>query len=379
MKSLAVALLISMLGMPSTDVAGSRARHIQRGINLSHWFAQSPGGDYSKAHLDTFTTERDVELIARMGFDHARLTVEPAPMFQPDSPEKLSAEYLGYVDGAIAMLLAHGLAVIVDVHPSEEFKERLNTDAAHVDTFVRFWGAFAKHLSKYDPERVFLEGINEPTVTDARRWTEIQARLVRTIREAAPRHTIIVTGANYSNPDDLLQMETVADKNVIYNFHFYTPHTYTHQGATWGSPDWKFLTSVPYPSTPEAVAPRLSAVTDDRARATLEHYGKERWNAARVESEIAKLAEWGRARGVVLTCNEFGVYRKYSVPAERAAWLGDVRTSLERHRIGWAMWDYRGGFSVVNREDGAATPDAATLQALGLTVKPAAPKAKVGR
>jgi hypothetical protein len=32
------------------------------------------------------------------------------------------------------------------------------------------------------------------------------------------------------------------------------------------------------------------------------------------------------------------------------------------------MWDYAGGFSVVNRKDNVSAPDEITLKALGLTV-----------
>jgi hypothetical protein len=32
------------------------------------------------------------------------------------------------------------------------------------------------------------------------------------------------------------------------------------------------------------------------------------------------------------------------------------------------MWDYAGGFSVVNRKDGTTTPDEPTLKALGMKV-----------
>jgi len=44
-----------------------------------------------------------------------------------------------------------------------------------------------------------------------------------------------------------------------------------------------------------------------------------------------------------------------------------VRAALEADGIGWAMWDYRGGFSVVLKEDGQpGKPDPATVEALGL-------------
>ena len=37
--------------------------------------------------------------------------------------------------------------------------------------------------------------------------------------------------------------------------------------------------------------------------------------------------------------------------------------------IGWTMWDYAGGFAVVNKQNGHATPDAEVVKALGLAVK----------
>jgi hypothetical protein len=78
----------------------------------------------------------------------------------------------------------------------------------------------------------------------------------------------------------------------------------------------------------------------------------------------------------MLTCNEFGVYRKTSNPEDRARWLHDVRTTLERDGIGWNMWDFGGGddgqgFGVVNRgKTGPNTQDDVTLGALGLSDKP---------
>ncbi len=33
--------------------------------------------------------------------------------------------------------------------------------------------------------------------------------------------------------------------------------------------------------------------------------------------------------------------------ADRAAWIKDMRTALEKNGISWTMWDYAGGFGVV--------------------------------
>ena len=348
------------------EPTGAPLTRLRRGINASHWFAQVGGKQgYTKAHFDTHTTEEDIALIKAMGFDHIRFGLEIAPLFNAGAPENLPTEYLGYVDHAIDMILARGLAVVVDVHPSDEFKKKL-ADDRNVEAFRQFWRAFARHLSARDPERVFLEVINEPMVEDGYRWMGIQAKLIAAIREEAPRHTIIATAHRWSGPNELLSLEPVADPNVIYNFHFYEPHLFTHQGATWGWELWRYLKRVPYPSSPEGVAAILPAISNQQLRAAVVQYGEERWDAARVDKEIARIAAWAKKRNVHVTCNEFGVYRKVVSPIDRAAWIRDVRTALEKYGIGWAMWDYKGGFDVVSRVNGRLVPDPDTLAALGL-------------
>src|ERR1043166_6715760 len=102
----------------------ARVAHLRHGVNLSHWFSQAP--DYSKTHLDTHTTAQDLALIKALGFDHVRFPIEPAPLMNdtPD-PAILNTTYLGYVDNALDMILAAGLAVVIDIHPSDEFKLRI--------------------------------------------------------------------------------------------------------------------------------------------------------------------------------------------------------------------------------------------------------------
>ena len=110
----------------------------------------------------------------------------------------------------------------------------------------------------------------------------------------------------------------------------------------------------------------LGQEPDERVRLGLERYGEDRWDAKRVEAEIAAAAQWGDERGVPVYCGEFGVYRNYADPAMRVAWIGDTRTALERHRIGWAMWDYDGNFGLATKGSNGTVADKDVLRALGL-------------
>ena len=351
----------------TSDVAQRRLAHLQHGINASEWFAQvyDPKG-YVKEHFESWTTTQDIALIKSMGFDHVRLSVNPQPMFRHGHADEIPADYLSYLDAAVKMILDQGLAVVIDIHPESDFKTKLANEDDFVEQFADYWRSLAHHYSTLDPDRVFFEILNEPELRDRYRWSGIQAKLATAIREGAPQHTIIAAGARYSDDDELLFLAPLPDRNVIYNFHFYDPHVFTHQGATWGVNYWHWEKDLAYPSNLESAEKTAAEVPDAMNRLYVLRYGMEHWDAARIDMEIDQAAQWAKRWNVPLVCNEFGVYRKSADPQARAAWIHDVRSSLEHHGIGWAIWDYSGGFGVVTKPNGKAVPDEVTLRALGL-------------
>jgi len=351
---------------PDVQTAFSRAQHLKRGINASQWFAQA--GDYSASRTNRYTDTADIALIARLGFDHVRLSIDAAPLetaFYGRGGQ--NDDFLPRLDKAVDTILGDGLAVLIDLHPSDDYKRQLRDGSENVDRLIILWRKLAAHYANRDPERVFFEVMNEPEVYDSYRWAGIQARLAAAIREEAPKHTIIAAGTNYSDIKDLLALEPLADGNVIYNFHFYEPHEFTHQGATWSTPWWSYTHAIPYPATANSMQELLKQVPDAPSRYQLENYWLDHWDAGHIRALIDEAAEWGRENHVPLICDEFGAFREHADPVSRMNWIRDVRTALEADGIGWAMWDYRGGFGVVHKQDGQpAQADDAVVKALGL-------------
>jgi aryl-phospho-beta-D-glucosidase BglC (GH1 family) len=347
--------------------AFARAQHLKRGINVSHWFSQN-AQDYSAHHTDTETTKEDIALIAKLGFDNVRLSIDATPLEQsPRGADGLNAEFMTRLDRALDAILADGMAVQVDLHPEEAYKQGIRTNNTSVDRLVQLWRRLAAHYANRDPERVFFEVMNEPEENDPYRWAGVQARVAAAIREAAPRHTIIATGPNYSDIVDLLTQHPLPDGNVIYNFHFYDPHEFTHQGAAWGAPFWIYEHGIPYPPTEDSMHELVKQVPDPADRYKLENYWLDHWDAHRIRLMIDEAAAWAHENNVPLICNEFGAYREVTAPASRLAWLHDVRTALEADGIGWAMWDYHNGFGVAVKDtNGKSVVDPDTVEALGL-------------
>jgi len=351
------------------QTAFARAKHLRHGINASEWFAQS-ANDYSAARTDRYTDAADIALMAKLGFDNVRLSIDPQPLERPPlNREGFNADFVGRLDGAVDAMLANGLAVQIDIHPEEPYKQQVKNSNEGVQRFVMLWGRLAAHYAGRDPEKVFFEIMNEPEVNDPYRWAGIQATAAAAIREAAPRNTLIATGPNWSNISDLLSQHPLPDGNVIYNFHYYEPHSFTHQGAGWGSPWWRYTHNIPYPATDSSIE-LARQVPDLGDRFAFEHYWLDHWDGHRIRQEMDAAADWGKANHVPLICNEFGAYRAVTDPVSRMNWIRDVRTALEADGIGWTMWDYRGGFGVVWKEDGMpAKVDDKVVEALGLEGK----------
>jgi endoglucanase len=360
-----IAIFYPVAHAQSSAVPASRLAHLRRGVNLSAWFGGvwDPKG-YTKEHFESWTTAADLALIKSAGFDHVRLPINPQPMMDAARNGRM-AEYYGYLDAAVKMILDAGLAVEIDMHPDSDFKAKLAQDD-FVERYADYWRGVAQHYAAWDSERIFFEILNEPEMRDAYRWYGVETKLAAAIRQGAPANTIIAPGARWDDDDDLVFLEPLRDPNVIYVFHFYEPHIFTHQGATWGAFYWHWLKGLHYPSSPENAAQVAAGVPDAAHRLDVVRYGQNHWDAEHIDAEITQAAEWARHNSVALICNEFGVFREGAGPQDRSRWITDTRTSLERHNIGWAMWDYSGNFGVAIKKDGVATFDEATVKALGL-------------
>ncbi len=341
-----------------------RLERLTTGANVCQWFRFPPRGA-STDHFANYISESEAAFMARLGLKHVRLCVAPRVIMNPQSGDILGDRGMN-LEGAIERFHRAGLLVMIDIHNEDREAE---LDPTWQEAFARFWGLLAKRLSRFDPEMTMLEIINEPVF--ARReeeWNTLNARLAAVLRKNAPQHTIVTTGPNWGGIDGLKKLKLLPDRNVIYSFHCYDPFAFTHQGATWSSEAVKPLRGVPYPSSPEAVAPLLPALEAMPAsKRMVENYGKERWNKAKLSARFRQGIEWGARNQVPLYCGEFGVFPARSKPEHRANWFRDFGEVLAENRIGWAVWGWDEGFGLNRKKvNGKPVVDSVVTNALGL-------------
>jgi endoglucanase len=369
---------IPFLEADNNQVSSERYARLSKGINLAFWFWLP---QEESTNIQSRFSDEDFAYLVNLGFTYVRLPIDLAYLLDENDPDLLGDVQLKEVDTALDRLIAHGLAVILDIHstasPESEipvYSEKLENDPAFQQIFADFWENFARHLSSRDPELIFLELLNEPVFEgDPQDWPPILEKVTNAARYGAPRHTLLVSGAWWSNIDGLTMLEPLADGNVIYYFHFYEPMTFTHQGADWVGPDLLNLRNIPYPSSPELIQSALRIAKTEHDRQTIQYYGEERWNAEKIHERIALAADWASRYNVRVICSEFGAYSESIPSMRRAAWIYDVRTALEAFGIGWAMWEYDGDFRLITRrmtQTGITLlPENGLLEALGLKSK----------
>lgn len=314
---------------------------LTRGVNLSTWL------QHGVARAEYAPGEADWKRIRALGLAHVRVPVDPSAL--PDDAA------LAMLRAAIEAAQAEDLLVVLAVQLPPERKKALFENEADRAALAGTWRRVATALRDLPPTHLAFEPLNEPETEDAAASRALLEYLVRELRAVAPAHTLVVSGHRYASVAELEALQPLADANVIYSFHFYEPHNFTHQGADWGDPAWKALRNFPYPSSPEAVAPLLDA-TAPETRELLRWHGEERWDREKLAARVARAAHWGRAHRVPVWCSEFGAMKTHAAAADRAAWLRDVREALEAGGIGWTHWDYAGPFGL----------DATAIEALGL-------------
>ena len=381
---------------------------LRRGINLWPWFSltrefPAPRLDYDWPPFQPqrpVPTAAELDRLARLGFDFVRLPLDPGPFLAFDGARR--AALLADVDRAVAAIRRAGLTAIVNV--------QANGATHHYTPENLYGGLGAPLLPAYralvvelarrfaQVPGVLLEPVNEPPqACGADDWAAIQASLHAAARHAAPRLTLVATGACGGLIPGLAALDPTplrAAGPTLFSFHFYEPYLFTHQGAPWmREPVYRDLNAVPWPASAGTLAATLAAVRARRAAdpalaaaerdavdrltvAKLTEYFAARPDRAYIDRLLGAAADWAARHGIPpgeMVLGEFGALRtdtRYVAAGaeDRARYIGDVRRSAEGYGFPWAMWNLYDGFGLLG-EDGEV--DRAVAGALGLGGTPA--------
>jgi endoglucanase len=318
---------------------------VRRGTNISHWLSQSRRRGEERKR---FFNEEDVTLIDRLGYDHVRLPVDEEQLW--DEEGQPLEEAFGLLEAALDWCAARDLPVVVDLHilRSHHFNEGekpLWTDPKEQDRFVDLWRQLSDRMKSRPNDQVAYELMNEAVADDPEDWNRLLARAFAAVREGEPERTIVIGSNRWQQVETFDQLRVPeGDPNILLSFHLYTPMALTHYGASWTKVG-EYEGPVRYPGEVVAEAD-LAGLPDDLAGAIGDGRGLY-FDRTVLEELLAKPLALARQANLPLYCGEWGALPG-TPPGDRLRWYRDLRSVLEANGIGWAHWDYKGGFGVVD-------------------------------
>jgi endoglucanase len=315
-------------------LAFKRAQSLNNGISIS-WLEQtwlnkpSEKGGLKKA---------DLELLKKLGFKSIRLPVA----FTWLEARHISTEQVFlYMDKVVKQCHTYGFKLIIDYHYGKLNDANYLTETPKI---IDIWLKMTKRYEHESPDDVFFELYNEPAKMNPKVWKDAAYNLVTAIHKIDKWRTLIIGASNYNSIYELSRFVPLADKNIIYTFHFYEPFFFTHQGAEWVG-DQMATTGVSFPYNAEnfpALNPKAKGTDGEINYALYKRDGNER----SINDKLQLIKSWAGKYNVPIICGEYGVYNKYVDLDSRCRYIKAMRAALKRLNIPGMLWDYNSTFSV---------------------------------
>lgn len=332
----------------------------EKGVNFTNWLEYRPA---EQINPDLFT-KQDFENARKLGCDVVRLPIHFEKICREEDGYLIPKKVLDILDKVCTWCDALQMYIILDFHNdcSADSATREDVDSILVPVWQQLAARY-REKSSY----IVYEIMNEPHAISIERWNEIVARVFEMIRAIDKNHWIIVGGADWNSTAAMKTLPDFQDDKVIYNFHYYDPHTFTHQGASWCH--MERVMGLPFPYDAEKMPPLPENATEVEKRC-FENYPVNGQLSAVVDC-FDQYAAFSRERNAPLFCGEFGCFM--TVPQEaRVNWYRIVAGLLAERGIARTSWDYYGAFGVFRRTPRGVRPrfpedlNRELLQAMGL-------------
>jgi endoglucanase len=287
--------------------AADQVAHMKRGVNIVGYdpLWQDPAkGRFKPRHF---------KIIKDGGFDTVRINLYG--FRQMDEQLVLNPRWYQTLDGLVGEAVKQGLNVVLDEHDYE----RCPDDTARCRKLVlAFWSQVAEHY-KDAPGNVMFEILNEPNRAMDPVWNSILADALALIRRTNPTRNVVIGPAFWNNISHLPQLELpAADRHIIVTVHYYEPHEFTHQGATWGDPEWRKLSGIRWGSPADL---------------------------AKLDENFDKAQTWAKQNDRPILLGEFGAFDK-APQEDRIRYTAAVARAAEKRGWAWTYWQFDSNFIV---------------------------------
>ncbi len=188
--------------------------------------------------------ELDYERVEDMGMNAIRFYLNYRTFEDDANPYQYKQSGWDWLDKNITWAKNHGVYLILNMHaPQGGYQSQGNGDDLWDDNenqlrLIALWKAIADHYK----DEVQIAGygpVNEPVPNvSITQWTNLAQNIIDEIRTVDEHHLLFIERAIYvkdSPVDANLNFPDVVGENLVYEFHGYDPHAYTHQLFDWAN------------------------------------------------------------------------------------------------------------------------------------------------
>lgn len=319
-----------------------------KGFNLLDFFSPDP------ANAREGSKEEYFKWMADWGFDFVRIPMAYPSYLKFDRSRNIRKNEVRKIDNRAVDKIhelvnaAHKykLHVSLNLHRAPGFcvnagfhePYNLWTDEEALDDFCYHWGFWAKAYKNVSRDKISFDLLNEPCMREdmndqhSRRgpvpgesYRKLALAAAEAIRKQNPDHLIIADGNNVGSQ----VIPEIADLDIAQSCRGYHPGIISHYKAPWVFKDPE---NIPVPVWPGQV-------------------GDQYLSRAMLEEAYKPWIEL-KNQGVGVHCGECGCWNK--TPHDVfLAWFTDVLDVLGSNGIGFALWEFKGSFGILDsgRED----------------------------
>jgi endoglucanase len=294
-----------------------------RGFNLLEMFTILSTGKFR---------EDDFRWIADWGFNFVRIPACYTLWIKNDDTYQLDEPMLERMDQIVRWGSQYGIHVCINFHrapgysvnPERREPYNLWKDEAALDAFCFHWQTFARRYKGISSNDLSFNLVNEPAQIDPATMTrQDHERVIRrteaVIHQEDPERLVIIDGFNWANDP----FPELASLPIAQSCRAYLPMGVSHYQASWvGGEKWV---------EPQWPGGQPDGLYWDRQKLQ-EHY--QQW------IDLAN-------QGVGIHCGEGGAFSFTPHPVV-LRWFRDVLEILTPHDIGFALWNFRGDFGVLD-------------------------------